>query len=148
MSSNQNRGQWAKKEQDLHINQLELLVIKFAILTITKMWKMSAIHIQVDNMTGLSYLLKMGGTNADLKGNLGVCTWAGDHDYCRTVTKESQLQGRSKISALERFLRMETVSSNFQQNMPNIGEETRNRPVCFKVVKSASNLLLLEAGSQ
>ena len=32
--------------------------------------------------------------------------------------------------------------------MPNIGEETRNRPVCFKVVKSASNLLLLEAGSQ
>ena len=109
---------------------------------------MSAIHIQVDNMTGLSYLLKMGGTNADLKGNLGVCTWAGDHDYCRTVTKESQLQGRSKISALERFLRMETVSSNFQQNRPNIGEETRNRPVCFKVVKSASNLLLLEAGSQ
>ena len=43
---------------------------------------------------------------------------------------------------------METGSRNFQQNMPNIGEETRNRPVCFKVVKSASKLFLLEAGSQ
>ena len=32
--------------------------------------------------------------------------------------------------------------------LPNIGEETRNRPVCFKVVKSASKLFLLEAGSQ
>ena len=32
--------------------------------------------------------------------------------------------------------------------MPNFGEETRNRPVCFKVVKSASKLLLLEVGSQ
>ena len=32
--------------------------------------------------------------------------------------------------------------------MPNVGQETRNRPVCFKAVKSASKLLLLEAGSQ
>ena len=53
-------GQWSKKEQDLHINQLELLAIKFAILTLAKMWKMSAIHIQVDNMTALSYMLKIG----------------------------------------------------------------------------------------
>ena len=43
---------------------------------------------------------------------------------------------------------METVSSKFQQNRPNIGKETRNRLVCFKVVKSASKLLLWEVGSQ
>ena len=43
---------------------------------------------------------------------------------------------------------METVLSSFQQNMANIGEETRNRPVYFKVIRSASKLLLLEAGSQ
>ena len=30
-------GQWSKKEQYLRINQLELLVIKFAILTFAKM---------------------------------------------------------------------------------------------------------------
>ena len=63
MSRDQNRGwgQWSKKEQDLQINQLKLLVIKLAILAFVKMSKMSAIHIQVDNMTALSYLLKMGG---------------------------------------------------------------------------------------
>ena len=54
--------QWSKKEQHLHINELELLAIKFAILTFVKMWEISAIHIQVENMTVLSYLLKMEGT--------------------------------------------------------------------------------------
>ena len=85
-------------------------------------------------------------TNTDLKGNLGVSTCSRDHDYCRTFTRESQLQGRLGISAP--FLRMETVPSNFQQNMASFGEETRNRPVCFKVIKSAFKLLLLEAGSR
>ena len=56
------------------------------------------------------------------------------------------MQSRLGISSPERSLRMETVPSNFQQDMPNIEEETRNRPACFKVVKSASKLLLLEAG--
>ena len=56
------RGQWSKKEQDLHINQMELLSIIFAIFTFVKMSIMSAIHIQVDNMKALSYLQKMGET--------------------------------------------------------------------------------------
>ena len=134
-------GQWSKKEQDLQINQLELLAIKFAISTFPKMWKMLAIHIQVYNMTALSYLLKMGRTKNQELMQIS-------YDYCRPFTREYQLQGRLGITALERVLRMETVPSKFQQNMPNIGEETRNRPVCFKVVKSTSKLLLLEAGSQ
>ena len=50
-------------------------------------------------------------TNADLKGNLAVSTWTGDHDYW---------QGRLETSAPERFHGMETVPSNFQQIMPNI----------------------------
>ena len=35
---------------------------------------------------------------ADLKGNLGVSTWAGDHDYYQTFTRESQLQSRLGIN--------------------------------------------------
>ena len=84
-------------------------------------------------------------SNTDLKGNLGVFTWAGDNDYCQTFTRESQLQDRMGILSPERFLRMEC---NTMQDMPIIGEKTRNRAVCFKVVKSASKLLLLEARSQ
>ena len=79
---------------------------------------------------------------------MGVSSWAGDHDYWRKFTRESQLQGWLGISASERFLRMETLPSNFQQNIPNIGEETRNRSVYFKVAKSVFKLLLLEEGSQ
>ena len=87
-------------------------------------------------------------SNADLKGNLEVFTWAGDHDYCQTFTMESPLPDRLGISSPERFLRMETVPSNFQQDIPNIVENTRNRPVYFKVVKSASKILLLEDSFQ
>ena len=82
-------------------------------------------------------------TNANLKRNLGVYT--GDHDYCRKFTRKSQLPGKLGISAPERFFRMETVPTSFQQNMSNIGEETRNRPACFKTVKSTSKLLFFEA---
>ena len=87
-------------------------------------------------------------SNANLKGNFGVSSWAGDRDYCQTFTTESQLQDRLGISSHKRFLRMETVPSNLQQDMPNNGEKTRNRLVYFNVVKSASKLLLLEARSQ
>ena len=41
-----------------------------------------------------------------------------------------------EISAPERFLRMEAVPSIFWQNTPNIGEETKNRPVFFKVLSN------------
>ena len=82
--------QWSKKEQDLLINQLELLAIKFAIFIFAKMWKMSVIHIQLDNMTPLSYLPKMGGTkNPELmqisKESLKFLLGQGN-----TITKESQ----------------------------------------------------------
>ena len=118
--------QWYKKEQDLYINQLELLAIKFSHLD------------NCQNVENVSYTYpgrqheslelfaengrdKESRTNADLKGNLGVSTWEGDHNYCRAFTRESQLQGRLGISAPERFLRMETVPSNFRQNMPIFG---------------------------
>ena len=57
-------GQWSKKEQGRHINQLGVLVIKFAILTVAKIWKMSTMHILVESMAALSYLLKIGGTKS------------------------------------------------------------------------------------
>ena len=117
------------------------------------MWKMSAYTCSGRQHDSLRLFAenrwdKESRTNTNLKGNLGVPTWAGDHNYCQIFTRESQFQGRLGIWAPEKFLRMETVSSSFQPNMANIREETRNMPVCFKVIKSASELLLLEVGSQ
>ena len=51
-------GKWSEKEENLHINFLELIAAKFAIPTFTKEQSNIAIHLQIDNKTALSYLLK------------------------------------------------------------------------------------------
>ena len=45
----------------LHINALELLAIKLALLTFTTSGSIRSIHVQIENKTAISYLLKMGG---------------------------------------------------------------------------------------
>ena len=57
-------GLWSEKEQEYHINLLELLSIKFALLTFSEMMNFKSVHILVDNQTVLGYLLKMGGTKS------------------------------------------------------------------------------------
>ena len=56
------RGEWSKEDRHFHINVLELLALKFAILTFTKNLSHLIIYVQVDNKVALAYLLKMGGT--------------------------------------------------------------------------------------
>ena len=48
------------EKENLHINVLELIAVKFAILTFTKGQSSIATHLQINNKTVLSYLLKMG----------------------------------------------------------------------------------------
>ena len=57
-------GPWSLEEQKEHINLLELKAVKLALLTLTKRKQVNTIHLQIDNMTALSYLLKMGGTHS------------------------------------------------------------------------------------
>ena len=59
---NLNGGMWSAQEMKNHINVLELLAIKLAIQTFSKTLKHKAIHLQVDNMVALTYLLKMRGS--------------------------------------------------------------------------------------
>ena len=53
---------WYQAEQALHINILELMAAKFAILTFCRYKKDLAVHVQMDNQAALAYLVKMGGT--------------------------------------------------------------------------------------
>jgi len=46
-----NRGRWTLQESNLHINVLELLAIKLALLTFSRMFKLRSVHFQVDNTT-------------------------------------------------------------------------------------------------
>ena len=114
---------------------------------------MSAVHIQVDIMTALSYLLKMEGTkNPDLM-QISKEIWEFLLRQGITITVK-HLPGNLNCKAdwesyhQKNSSEWKLVPSDFLQDLSNIGEETKNRPVCFKVVKSTSTLLLLKAGSQ
>ena len=61
-SESVNRGKCS-----LHINVLELLSIKLALLTFSKMFNLNAAHFQVDNMSALSCLIKRGGVGGGCK---------------------------------------------------------------------------------
>ena len=53
-------GVWSVQEMRNHTNVLELLAIKLAIQTFSKISKHKAIHLQVENMVALICLLKTG----------------------------------------------------------------------------------------
>jgi len=44
-------GRWTLQESNFHINVLELLAIKLALLTFSRMFKLRSVHFQVDNTT-------------------------------------------------------------------------------------------------
>ena len=54
------KGKWSEKQEEHHINILELMAVKSVVLTFTRDLSNLAIHIQVENKVALSYLLKMG----------------------------------------------------------------------------------------
>ena len=51
---------WSYQERTKHSNVLEFIAVKLAILTFAKGKLVAAIYLQIDNMTALSYLVKMG----------------------------------------------------------------------------------------
>ena len=55
-------SQWFHVKKTWHINVQDLEAMKLAILLFTKLEKLNSIHLWIDNMTALSYLLNMGRT--------------------------------------------------------------------------------------
>ena len=56
-------GPWSMEERKFHINVLELKAAKLAIMSLTlKERDAISVHIRMNNMAALSYLMKMGGT--------------------------------------------------------------------------------------
>ena len=53
-------GAWTPQDKKLHINILEMMAAEMAIKTFTRGRTVKSIHLQVDNMTALHYILKMG----------------------------------------------------------------------------------------
>ena len=81
-------GKWSKEEKLFHINILELLELKFAILTFTKNLSHLTIHVQVDNKVALAYLLNVGGTRNPQLLKISKSIWNYLLSHQITITAE------------------------------------------------------------
>ena len=69
------QGKWSERERHFHMNVLELLVLKFAILTFTKNLSHWTIHVQVEDKVAWAYLLRMGGTRSPQVIKISKSIW-------------------------------------------------------------------------
>ena len=141
---------WSKKEQECHINFLELLAITLALLTLNKM-KLKTVHIKGDSLTTLSYFWKWGkkesATSNTFESDIGVAFQTSDHDNCRVPPRSTESSGLLGIKEPERFLRVKIISTYFHKRLSQ-GRTTRDRSICFSVVESTPSILLVETRSR
>ena len=127
-------GPWLPEEKNFHINISELKAANLAIQTFTRLKKVNSIHIQIDNTTSLSYLVKMGGTrkkNVDIycQGDLDISHVQKDHFYGRiSSANPSEHQSRLGIPQCSGLIGVETSSRCVQKDMQNLWD-TRNRSI-------------------
>ena len=55
------RGTWIQQAR-MHINELELLVLKLALEVFLAAQEIKSLHIQIDNILALTYFVKIEGT--------------------------------------------------------------------------------------
>ena len=78
--------------------------------------------------------------------NMGTFDNYGDHNYCRTLTREVKCRSRPSIKVCEGFQRMEIMPRGVQTTM----SETRNplnRSICITSISSSSTVHVMEARS-
>jgi len=72
-----NGGKWDHKEQELHINALELLAIKYGIKAFCHKTNLH-IKIMCDNSTAIAYIKNMGGMQSNICNKIAKDIW----DWC------------------------------------------------------------------
>ena len=81
-----------------------------------------SIHLQMDNIATLSYLVKMEGYSQrsslrHQQRNLGLLTDQVDHNYGRISSTYSQQKGQFSVASSNRLEREEIGSSSFSDNI-------------------------------
>ena len=103
-----------------------------------------SIHLQINNIVTLSYLVKMGGYPQQnclryKQRDLGLLAGQRDHNYSRTSSRCSQQRSRFPVTSSERLKRMEVGSQCFSSNMQEVGA-SRHRSFCFQNFSSGPNI--------
>ena len=69
-------GSWTKEEkEEKHINELELMAAEIALKTFLKGRKPKLVHLFIDNMTALHYLIRKGGTKSPQLTEISKRIW-------------------------------------------------------------------------
>ena len=149
LSGNHHGGTWSYQERTKHINILELIAVKLGILTFTKGKSVTAIHLQIDNMTAV-LLGKNGGnsqsrTATSSQGNMGLSVSQWNSSYSRVLTKQSEYSGRLAIQKSQRIERLEIEPQNIFSDCEN-QRNTSNRPICFPTEQSVTKIHVLASG--
>ena len=69
------RGQWTPLEKQKHINYLELLAASLALRSFLLNRRKLNILLQIDNVTAIAFLNRMGGTHSQELSDLAVEIW-------------------------------------------------------------------------
>lgn len=68
-------GTWNEEQREKHINYLELLAARLALLGLASKMKNCNILLRIDNTTAIAYINKMGGTHSPCLNSLARMIW-------------------------------------------------------------------------
>ena len=113
-------GRWSEDQSQLHIDMLEIMVIRFALIKALKYIHHSCAMIATDNTTMVSYINKQRGTHSP---NLCVEVWTILH-WClkhQFIVRVRQIQGKFNVLA-DRLSRTDKIVKTewaFDQSIAN-----------------------------
>ena len=141
-------GCWSPEEQKLHINELELLAVFYALKSFLKREGCIEVLIKSDNIAVMSHINKLGGTRsprlvADETKNCMVLTEA-DHSIGSTPPRKGKSDSRFLFQAPEGQDRLDTQWQHFQNYQPAMGF-SEGRPLCDKIFNTTGPILQLES---
>ena len=142
-------GQWSEEERTLHINVLELLAIKLALVSFTKWKKVKAIHFQKDNKAALSYLLKMGGTkNEHIRLIKEIWHYLLNHNMAITAEYLPSVLNivADRIKNKTRLFRVASLSQSFSSGFSTT-KFSDKRFICFQPMPSTTSIYSLASRS-
>ena len=91
-------GRWLPSEKSLHINELELTAVLFSLKALCKTFQDVHIQLQIDNMTAVSYIREMGGSQSSGCNKIAFDIW----EWCiqrHIWLSATHIPGRENIEA-------------------------------------------------
>ena len=76
VDSNATQGRWAIEESQLHINELELKAIEFAVRAFSSCLEGKHVKVESDNSTAVTYINSMGGTKSPRCNDIAYQIWS------------------------------------------------------------------------